>query len=73
MAADEYLAESESPGGESGLHRRSPGLTPELQSAVPADEVVRSRTIFVSVGYGYQTLPTARFPTLPDRDYLEII
>ena len=27
-------------GGESGLHRRSPGLTPELQSAVRADEVV---------------------------------
>ena len=28
------------PGGESGLHRRSPGLTPELQSTVQADEVV---------------------------------
>ena len=25
---------------ESGLHRRSPGLTPELQSTVQADEVV---------------------------------
>ena len=29
-----------SSGGESGQHRRSPGLTPELQSAVEADEVV---------------------------------
>jgi hypothetical protein len=26
-----------------------------------------------SVAYWYQTLPTAPFPTLPDRDYLEII
>jgi hypothetical protein len=26
-----------------------------------------------SVGYWYQTLPTAPFPKLPDRDYLEII
>jgi D-arabinan exo alpha-(1,3)/(1,5)-arabinofuranosidase (non-reducing end) len=26
-----------------------------------------------SVAYWYQTLPTARFPQLPDRDYLEII
>jgi hypothetical protein len=25
------------------------------------------------VAYWYQTLPTARFPALPDRDYLEII
>jgi hypothetical protein len=26
-----------------------------------------------SVAYWYQTLPTAPFPLLPDRDYLEII
>ena len=26
-----------------------------------------------SVAYWYQTLPTAPFPTLPDRDYLEVI
>ena len=26
-----------------------------------------------SVAYWYQTLPTAAFPTLPDRDYLEIV
>ena len=26
-----------------------------------------------SVAYWYQTLPTATFPVLPDRDYLEII
>ena len=26
-----------------------------------------------SVAYWYQTLPTALFPELPDRDYLEII
>ena len=26
-----------------------------------------------SVAYWYQTLPTAPFPELPDRDYLEII
>jgi D-arabinan exo alpha-(1,3)/(1,5)-arabinofuranosidase (non-reducing end) len=26
-----------------------------------------------SVAYWYQTLPTAKFPTLPDRDYLEVI
>ncbi len=26
-----------------------------------------------SVAYWYQTLPTAAFPTLPDRDYLEVI
>jgi hypothetical protein len=26
-----------------------------------------------SVGYWYQTLPTAPFPALPDRDYLEIV
>ena len=26
-----------------------------------------------SVAYWYQTLPTAPFPALPDRDYLEII
>ncbi len=26
-----------------------------------------------SVSYWYQTLPTAPFPTLPDRDYLEVI
>jgi hypothetical protein len=25
------------------------------------------------VAYWYQTLPTAPFPALPDRDYLEII
>jgi len=25
-----------------------------------------------SVAYWYQTLPTATFPELPDRDYLEI-
>ena len=35
-----YLPERESPRGESGLHRRSPDLTPELQRAVWADEVV---------------------------------
>ena len=35
-----YLPEPESPRGESGLHRRSPDLTPELQRAVWADEVV---------------------------------
>jgi hypothetical protein len=26
-----------------------------------------------SVAYWYQTLPTAKFPTLPDKDYLEVI
>ena len=26
-----------------------------------------------SVAYWYQTLPTAPFPALPDRDYLEVI
>jgi hypothetical protein len=26
-----------------------------------------------SVAYWYQTLPTAAFPQLPDRDYLEVI
>jgi hypothetical protein len=26
-----------------------------------------------SVAYWYQTLPTAPFPELPDRDYLEVI
>jgi hypothetical protein len=26
-----------------------------------------------SVAYWYQTLPTAPFPKLPDRDYLEVI
>ena len=26
-----------------------------------------------SVAYWYQTLPTVKFPALPDRDYLEII
>ena len=26
-----------------------------------------------SVAFWYQTLPTAPFPTLPDRDYLEVI
>ena len=26
-----------------------------------------------SVAYWYQTLPTSPFPTLPDRDYCEII
>ena len=26
-----------------------------------------------SVAYWYQTLPTAAFPELPDRDYLEVI
>jgi hypothetical protein len=26
-----------------------------------------------SVAFWYQTLPTAKFPALPDRDYLEII
>jgi hypothetical protein len=26
-----------------------------------------------SVAYWYQTLPTAPFPSLPDKDYLEII
>lgn len=26
-----------------------------------------------SVAYWYQTLPTAPFPGLPDRDYLEVI
>ena len=26
-----------------------------------------------SVVFWYQTLPTAQFPTLPDRDYLEVI
>jgi hypothetical protein len=26
-----------------------------------------------SVAYWYQTLPTAQFPTLPDRDYLEVV
>jgi hypothetical protein len=26
-----------------------------------------------SVAYWYQTLPTVKFPTLPDRDYLEVI
>ena len=26
-----------------------------------------------SVAYWYQTLPTAPFPPLPDRDYLEIV
>jgi hypothetical protein len=26
-----------------------------------------------SVAFWYQTLPTAPFPTLPDRDYLEIV
>ena len=36
----EYLTKRESPCGESGLHRRSPDLTPELQSTVWADEVV---------------------------------
>ena len=36
----EYLTDRESPCGESGLHRRSPDLTPELQSTVWADEVV---------------------------------
>jgi len=25
------------------------------------------------VAFWYQTLPTAPFPTLPDRDYLEVI
>ncbi len=26
-----------------------------------------------SVAYWYQTLPTAKFPELPDKDYMEII
>jgi hypothetical protein len=26
-----------------------------------------------SVAYWYQTLPTAPFPPLPDRDYLEVV
>jgi hypothetical protein len=26
-----------------------------------------------SVAFWYQTLPTAKFPSLPERDYLEII
>ena len=29
--------------------------------------------LFSSVAFWYQTLPTAPFPELPDRDYLEII
>ena len=34
------LPERESPRGEAGLHRRSPSLSPKLQRAVRADEVV---------------------------------
>jgi hypothetical protein len=26
-----------------------------------------------SVAFWYQSLPTAQFPTLPDKDYLEVI
>ena len=40
MQQSQYLTKRESPCGESGLHRQSPDLTPELQSTVWADEVV---------------------------------
>ncbi len=46
---------------------------PNFRAPCRRRKLLRSRTIFVSVGYWYQTLPTARFPTLPDRDNLEII
>ena len=51
----EYLSESESPGGKSGLHRRSPGLTHELQRAGRADEVVMTTSVEIRPNSSAQT------------------
>jgi hypothetical protein len=39
----------------------------------PSEGGDRAQDDISSVAYWYQTLPTAPFPELPDRDYLEII
>jgi hypothetical protein len=39
----------------------------------PAHRYLPLQDDIASVAYWYQTLPTAPFPALPDRDYLEII
>jgi hypothetical protein len=39
----------------------------------PGDRYLPLQDDIASVAFWYQTLPTARFPTLPDKDYLQVM
>ena len=56
---------------ESDLQRHHPGA--RLARRSKDRRYLPLQDDIASVAYWYQTLPTARFPPLPDRDYLEVI
>lgn len=45
----------------------------DLGWTVPGERYLARQDDIATVSYWYQTLPTVKFPQLPDRDYLEII